>query len=300
MIKIAHTDLFCHAVPDGHRFPMAKYRLLPKKLLLDGIVTPAQFFTPSPASDDEILSTHCPHYWQQLSSQTLSAKDARAIGLPMSPELVLRERYVVHATYECALHALTDGVSLSTSGGTHHASYARGEGFCLLNDICIASNLLLARKQARRVLIIDLDVHQGNGSATLMANNPDVFTFSMHGAKNYPFYKPPSDLDIALATGTGDDDYLNQLIDVLPSIVAHARPDVIFYQAGVDVLAADSLGKLNLSSAGCYQRDVLVFEHAYHHGIPVTVVMGGGYAPDIDTIVHAHSQTFFAAMQRWG
>lgn len=297
MLKIAHSPIFCHAVPDGHRFPMAKYRLLPQKLIELGIATTQNFFAPQLLSVDEILTTHTADYWYKLDTQTLTTKEARAIGLPMSPELVLRERYICHATYECALYAKRYGISLSTSGGTHHAFADRGEGFCVMNDICIASNLLLARGEAQRILIIDLDVHQGNGNAAIMADNPCVFVFSMHGEKNYPYHKPASDLDIGLPDGTDDAAYLAILQENLPKILHSFNPDMIFYQAGVDVLAADKLGKLSLTLDGCYARDKLVLETAHAASIPVAVVMGGGYAPDIEIIVQAHSGVFAVANQ---
>ncbi len=300
MLKIAHAPIFCHAVPDGHRFPMAKYRLLPERLITDGIASTADFFSPSLLSVDEILLTHSADYWHKLATQTLSAKEERAIGLPMSPALVLRERYICHATYECALYAKQYGISLSTSGGTHHAFHDRGEGFCVLNDICIAANLMLARGEAKRILIIDLDVHQGNGNAAIMADNPAVFVFSMHGEKNYPYHKPPSSLDIALPDGTDDTTYLSTLAEHLPRILTEFDPDMIFYQAGVDVLGADKLGKLSLTLDGCLARDYFVLTTAHQAGIPAAVVMGGGYAPDIDTIVTAHTGVFRVARELVG
>lgn len=292
MLKIAYSPLFCHAVPDSHRFPMAKYELIPKKLLADGIITQDNLFHPQLLSENEILTTHTPNYWHKLKTGTLSPQEIRKIGLPMSAELVKRERYIAHGTYECALYAKKYGISLSVSGGTHHAFADHGEGFCVFNDICIASHLLLNRKEAQRILIVDLDVHQGNGNASIMANHPHVFVFSMHGKKNYPFYKPPSDLDIELDDGTGDEMYLAILGETLPKIIREFDPDMLFYQAGVDVLATDKLGKLSLSMAGCYERDKLVLTTAHKAGIPVAVVMGGGYSPDIETVVEAHCGVF--------
>lgn len=295
MFKIAHSPIFCHAVPEGHRFPMAKYEKLPQKLIADGITTPSQFFEPPMATIDEILTTHTQGYWHALDTLTLPAKECRKIGLPMSQALIDRERYVVGATIACANYALTDGFALSTSGGTHHAFADSGEGFCILNDVCVASNVLLRDGLAKRILILDLDVHQGNGNAAIMADNPAVFVFSMHGEKNYPYHKPKSDLDIALADDTGDDEYLEILSNTLPKIIAEFTPDMIFYQAGVDVLAVDKLGKLSLTLDGCYQRDEIVLTMAHQLGIPVAVVMGGGYAPDIDVIVQAHMGVFGVA-----
>ena len=184
---------------------MAKYDLIPKKLLDEGVISTDNLFHPQMLSESEILTTHTADYWHKLKTGTLTDKEIRKIGLPMSAELVKRERYISHATYECALYAKEYGISLSTSGGTHHAFAGHGEGFCIFNDVCVASHLLLERKQVIRILSVDLDVHQGNGNASIMANNPAVFVFSMHGKKNYPFYKPPSDLDIELDDGSGDD-----------------------------------------------------------------------------------------------
>mgnify|MGYP002655785127 FL=1 len=292
MLKIAYSPLFCHHLPVSHRFPMAKYDLIPKKLLTDGIITQDNLFHPELLSEQEILSTHTADYWHKLKTGTLTDKEIRKIGLPMSASLIKRERYITHATYECALYAKEYGISLSVSGGTHHGFADHGEGFCVFNDVCVASNLLLARGQAKRILSVDLDVHQGNGNASIMANNPAVFVFSMHGKKNYPFIKPPSDLDIELDDGTGDEAYLMMLGETLPKIIREFDPDMLFYQAGVDVLATDKLGKLSLSMAGCYERDKLVLTTAHKAGIPVAVVMGGGYSPDIEMVVAAHCGVF--------
>lgn len=232
MLKIAYSPLFCHRLPVSHRFPMAKYDLIPKKLLTDGIITQDNLFHPELLSEQEILSTHTADYWHKLKTGTLTDKEIRKIGLPMSASLIKRERYITHATYECALYAKEYGISLSVSGGTHHGFADHGEGFCVFNDVCVASNLLLARGQAKRILSVDLDVHQGNGNASIMANNPAVFVFSMHGKKNYPFIKPPSDLDIELDDGTGDEAYLTILSETLPKIIHNFDPDMLFYQAG--------------------------------------------------------------------
>lgn len=210
----------------------------------------------------------------------------------MSKELIDRERLVVGATIECAKFALNDGISLSTSGGTHHAFADSGEGFCILNDICVASNVLLNQGLAKRILILDLDVHQGNGNASIMADNPHVFVFSMHGKKNYPFIKPLSDLDIELDDGTGDDDYLSLLKYHLPKVLDDFAPDFVFYQAGVDVLADDRLGRINLTMNGLYERERYVIETLFNRRLPTVVTMGGGYAPDINIIVQGHSVVF--------
>ena len=292
MLKIAHSPLFCHSLPASHRFPMAKYDLIPQKLLQEGVITPDNLFHPQLLSEQEILTTHTADYWHKLKTGTLTDKEIRKIGLPMSAELIKRERYITHATYECALYAKEYGISLSTSGGTHHAFADSGEGFCILNDICVASNVLLKEGLAKRILILDLDVHQGNGNASLMADNANVFVMSMHGEKNYPYHKPKSDLDIGLADGVGDDEYLSLLKYHLPQVLDDFKPDFVFYQAGVDVLCDDRLGRINLTMNGLYERERYVIETLFNRQLPTVVTMGGGYAPDIGVIVQGHSVVF--------
>ncbi|MCL1622984.1 histone deacetylase [Moraxella sp. Tifton1] len=291
-VKIAHHPDFCLSLPENHRFPMAKYERLPQKLLVDGIAMPSQFFIPPMATIDEILTTHTAEYWQALDDLTLSPKEARKIGLPMNKKLIDRERLVVGATIACAKYALTDGISFSTSGGTHHAFADSGEGFCVLNDVCVASHVLLNQSLAKRILILDLDVHQGNGNASIMADNANVFVMSMHGEKNYPYHKPKSDLDIGLADNTGDDEYLRLLSHHLPKVLDDFNPDFVFYQAGVDVLADDRLGRIDLTMNGLYEREQYVVKTMLDRQIPMSVVMGGGYAPDIDVIVEGHGVVF--------
>lgn len=297
MLKIAYSEVFRYAVPDKHRFPMQKYTLIPERLLAEGTIGSDNLFAPEKLTEEEILTTHTAKYWHKLKTQTLSAREARAIGFEMSPALVERGRYIAHGTYECALYAQLHGVAMNIAGGTHHAFADHGEGFCVFNDVCIASNLLLQRGQARRILVVDLDVHQGNGNASIMAREPRVFVFSMHGAKNYPFRKERSDLDIELDNGTGDTEYLQALAQHLPRLMAEFAPDLIFYQSAVDVLATDALGKLALTRAGCKARDAYVLEQARAACIPVAIVMGGGYSQDIEDVVEAHCNTFRLAQQ---
>lgn len=297
MLKVAFSPIFLYQVPEKHRFPMQKYRLIPECLIEEGVLSEDNFFAPDKLTEEEILTTHTLEYWQKLKTQTLSRKEARAIGFEMTPELVERGRYIAHATYECALYAKQYGVSLNVAGGTHHSFTDHGEGFCVFNDVCIASNLLLSRGEAERVLVVDLDVHQGNGNASIMANEPRVFVFSMHGEKNYPFRKPPSDLDIELANDTDDETYLTQLKQTLPNLIAEHKPDLIFYQSAVDVLATDKLGKLALTPEGCKQRDDFVLRQARDNNIPIAVVMGGGYSEDVEDVVEAHCNTFRLAKQ---
>ena len=297
MLKIAYSDVFRYSVPEKHRFPMQKYILIPERLLSEGTVSQDNFFAPACLSEEEILTTHTAEYWYQLKTQTLPRKAARAIGFEMTPQLVERGRYIAHATYECALYAQQYGVAMNVAGGTHHAFADHGEGFCVFNDVCIASNLLLNRGQAKKILIVDLDVHQGNGNASIMADEPRVFVFSMHGAKNYPFRKQVSDLDIELDNDTDDATYLRLLKDTLPCLITQVVPDMIFYQSAVDVLATDKLGKLGLTQAGCKARDEYVLEQAKAASIPVAIVMGGGYSENIEDVVEAHCNTFRVAQQ---
>ncbi|WP_227429979.1 histone deacetylase [Psychrobacter sp. I-STPA6b] len=297
MLKIAYSDIFVYPVPDKHRFPMQKYTLIPQRLLAEGTVTTDNFFVPQMLSEDEILTTHTSDYWYKLKTQTLPRKEARPIGFEMTPQLVERGRYIAHATYECALFAKQYGIAMNVAGGTHHAFADHGEGFCVFNDVCVASNLLLERGQAQKILIVDLDVHQGNGNASIMQNEDRVFVFSMHGAKNYPFRKQQSDLDIELDNDTGDEQYLAILYDTLPRLIEQVNPDMIFYQSAVDVLETDKLGKLALSRKGCYQRDEFVLRQAHDNQIPIAVVMGGGYSEDIDDVVEAHCNTYRLAQK---
>lgn len=297
MLFIAWSPVYAHPLPEGHRFPMLKYELLPEQLLREGIISTENFFTPTPLREDEILLTHSPEYLYQLQQLQLSQTEIRRMGFPLSKELVHREIVLLNGTLESAKRALQNGVAFNSAGGTHHAYRNRGEGFCLLNDIAVAANVLLHEKLAQQILVVDLDVHQGNGTASIFEKNPAVFTFSMHGAKNYPMHKEQSDLDIELADGTDDSTYLQLLKQHLPRLVDTVEPDFIFYQAGVDVLATDKLGRLGLSPAGCASRDRFVFETCRRNKVPVAVSMGGGYSQHIKDIVDAHTNTYRAAVE---
>ncbi|HAM60956.1 MAG TPA: histone deacetylase [Psychrobacter sp.] len=297
MLKIAYSEVFRYVVPERHRFPMQKYTMIPERLLREGTITLDNFFAPKRLTEAEILTTHTEEYWYKLKTQTLTRKEARPIGFEMTEALVDRGRHIAHATYECALYAQQYGVAMNVAGGTHHAFAGHGEGFCVFNDVCIASNLLLNRGQASKILVVDLDVHQGNGNASIMADEPRVFIFSMHGAKNYPFRKQISDLDIELDNDTGDEEYLRVLKDTLPRLLDEVAPDMIFYQSAVDVLATDKLGKLALTQAGCKARDEYVLQQAKDADIPVAIVMGGGYSEDIEDVVEAHCNTFRVAQR---
>lgn len=294
--KIAYDPIYAHPLPEGHRFPMAKYELIPEQLLYEGSITASNLFAPTPCPDEVVLWTHDADYLEKLYRQTLSAKEQRHIGFPQSPGLTQRELVIAQGTIDCCHYAFEHGVALNVAGGTHHAFADRGEGFCLLNDFAIAANYLLHHQLARQILIIDLDVHQGNGTARLFEKEPRVFTFSMHGDHNYPFHKERSDLDIALKDGTNDAIYLPLLENTLHTLIAQLKPDFAFFLSGVDILSTDKFGKLNISMAGCRQRDEIVFSTLRRHHIPCTVAMGGGYSPEVRTIVEAHCNTFRTAL----
>lgn len=294
MIKIAYCDIYAHPLPEGHRFPMLKYELIPLQLLHTGKIVPEQLFCPVPAAEAVILATHDQQYWEQLRDLTLPYKEQRRIGFPLNALLVEREIRIVQGTIDGALHAIANGIAFNVAGGTHHAGSNWGEGFCLLNDQAIAANYLLDNEICERILIIDLDVHQGNGTAEIFYDEPRVFTFSMHGDKNFPFRKEKSDLDLPLENGITGETYLKLLSEQLPTLVKSFQPDFVFYLAGVDVLSSDKLGKLKLSKSDTAERDRIVFELCKAHNLPVQVSMGGGYSADIKDIVDAHCNTFIA------
>lgn len=299
MLKIAYHPIYAHPLPEGHRFPMLKYELIPEQLMHEGIITTDNLFAPEAATEETILLTHDADYWHRMKNLELTTREMRAIGFPLSAELVERETRIMQGSIDCALYALQFGVSLNVAGGTHHAFANRGEGFCLLNDFAIAANYLLHNKQARKILIVDLDVHQGNGTAAIFSGNNHVFTFSMHGAHNYPFHKERSNLDIGLPDGTDGDAYLTELDSALTGLITHQKPDFIFYLSGVDVLATDKFGKMKLTIEDCKQRDTIVYNLCRKNNIPVCVAMGGGYSPDIKHIVAAHCHTFITAKHIW-
>ncbi|MBZ5859196.1 histone deacetylase family protein [Flavihumibacter profundi] len=291
-LYIAYDPVYAHPLPAGHRFPMLKYELIPGQLIYEGIISEQNLNTPDPCSEEIILMTHTPAYLQKLSEQTLSAKEQRHIGFPQSPELTRREFIITQGTINCSLHALQHGIALNVAGGTHHAFADHGEGFCLLNDFAVAANYLLHHQLARQILIIDLDVHQGNGTAAIFKDNPAVFTFSMHGRHNYPFHKESSDLDIPLEDGTDSATYLGLLQDHLPGLTRQVQPDFAFYLSGVDILSTDAFGKLKVSMDACRERDHFVLKLLKDANIPCAVSMGGGYSPDVRDIVTAHVNTF--------
>lgn len=299
MFKIAFDPVYAHPLPEGHRFPMLKYELIPGQLLHEGTIEKENIFNPSPCPIEDLLITHDQAYVEKLRLQTLSPSEQRKIGFPQSRELYERELVITQGTVDCCYAAFQHGVALNVAGGTHHAFRDRGEGFCLLNDMAVAANLLLNTNQARKILIIDLDVHQGNGTARIFETDERVFTFSMHGGHNYPFHKERSDLDIPLPDGTDDGSYLALLRENLTAVLQHHKPDFAFYLSGVDILATDKFGKLAISLEGCRQRDEMVFQLLKKRNIPVVVAMGGGYSADVKLIVEAHCQTFRVARSEY-
>ncbi len=292
MLKIAFDPIYAHPLPEGHRFPMLKYELIPEQLMYEGTVSHEHFFKPAICPESVVLWTHEKGYYDKLIHQQLSASEQRKIGFPQSPALTQRELIITQGTIDCCLFAIEHGVALNIAGGTHHAFADRGEGFCLLNDMATAANFLLRKNLARKILIIDLDVHQGNGTAKLMEQEDRVFTFSMHGEHNYPFHKEKSDLDIGLKDGTDGSTYLNLLQSTLPLLIKEQQPDFAFYLSGVDILSTDKFGKLKVTIDECKKRDEFVLNTLRNARIPVTIAMGGGYSPDIKTIVEAHCNTF--------
>lgn len=297
MLHIAYHPIYKHPLPVGHRFPMAKYELLPQQLLYEGSCTQANFFEPTPQEIATILAVHEKDYVNRLCKLQLDKKEVRKIGFPLSQELVNREFIIANGTIKNCHQALNRGIAMNIAGGTHHAYTNRGEAFCMLNDQAIAAQYLLDQKLATKILIVDLDVHQGNGTAQIFAHNPNVFTFSMHGAANYPFKKEFSDLDIGLDKGTGDKEYLKILKETLPQLLDTVQPNFVFYLCGVDVLATDKLGTLGLTVQGCAARDRYVLELCKKNKLPVQCSMGGGYSPQLKTIINAHANTFRIAQE---
>ncbi|MBL7846391.1 MAG: histone deacetylase [Cyclobacteriaceae bacterium] len=297
MLKVAWSPAYVLPLPPNHRFPMSKYELLPEQLLHEGTLRTENFFEPSPLSEMQIVRTHEAAYWNRLKNLQLTDREARRAGFPITEALVNREIQIANGTVLCAEFALEHGVAMNIAGGTHHAFTGRGEGFCLLNDIAIAAHHLLDNGLASKVLVVDLDVHQGNGTAQIFRDDPRVFTFSMHGANNYPLIKENSDLDIGLSDGTSDRFYLSTLDRNLKTLLEQVEPDFIFFQSGVDILDTDKLGRLAVTREGCRERDRMVLHAAKANGIPLVASMGGGYSPDFRDIIEAHANTYRMAQE---
>jgi acetoin utilization deacetylase AcuC-like enzyme len=300
MTIVAYHPIYQHPLPEGHRFPMLKYELIPRQLLYEGVIQPEQLHEPNPCTTTSLLFTHTQKYIEDVANGTLDASHIRRIGFPWSAQLYQRELIICQGTIDCALYAIKNGVALNVAGGTHHAYADRGEGFCLFNDMAVAANYLLHHIDIKRILIIDLDVHQGNGTAHIFKDNPSVYTFSMHGRDNYPFFKESSNRDVPLPNGIGDEEYLQLLQSSLDEIFLQFKPQFVFYLSGVDILSTDKFGKLNITATGCLLRDKMVFEYCKKYNLPVTVAMGGGYSPHIADIVNAHVNTFKQAVDVLG
>lgn len=297
MLKIAWTDSYVLKLPPNHRFPMSKYEVLPQQLLHEGTVSEKNFFIPNPLSEEAIVKIHDANYWHKLRSLALTPKEARRTGFPLSQELINREITIMNGTVLCTEYALQFGIAMNIAGGTHHAFTNRGEGFCLLNDIALGADHVLENKLAKQILVVDLDVHQGNGTAQIFQREPRVFTFSMHGANNYPLHKEASDLDIGLPDQTNDSFYLKTLDTNLKNLIDQVKPDFMFFQSGVDILDTDKLGRLNITMEGCRHRDRIVLESARKNSIPLVVSMGGGYSEDFRRIIEAHANTYRLAQE---
>ena len=281
-----------HQLPGNHRFPMVKYELIPQQLLHEGLVEKENFFSPTLAKDYWIEKAHDKEYISKLKQLALTKSEIRKTGFPLSKELVNREYVITQGTLDCVDFAIEYGASANIAGGTHHAFRDRGEGFCLFNDVAIGSYYAIEKHQMQSILIIDLDVHQGNGTASVLKNNDKVFTFSMHGEKNYPFHKEKSNLDIPVKDGITGQEYLKKLKENLDFLSNELSPDIIFYISGVDILDTDKLGRLAVKREDCKKRDDMVFEFSKKCKAPIVTVMGGGYSEKIYDIVEAHCNTF--------
>ena len=299
MIKASFSKKYIYKLPDGHRFPISKYELVKEQLIYEGWLNENQIEDAGLCDEADIFLTHTQDYWRRLRNDQLTRQEIRRIGLPVSQMAVDRASNTSAGTIAAALMALETGLGLNIAGGTHHAYSDRGEGFCILNDVAVAANYLLSRNIVRKLLVIDLDVHQGNGTAAIFAGDDRVFTFSLHGRDNYPIKKEVSDWDIPLPSGTDDNAYLAILNDSLPRLIDKAMPQIIFYIAGVDVLASDALGRLALTKYGCRMRDEITLAACHRMQIPAVVVMGGGYSPKIGDIVEAHCNTFKTAIDMY-
>ena len=297
MLKIAFNNNYIHPLEENHRFPMIKYELIPEQLIRENTCSDKNFFKPEMIDEKIVLKTHQLQYFDRLKKQKLSSKEIREIGFPLSKELYIREMTISKGTIDCVNFSIDNGISMNIAGGTHHAFYDRGEAFCMLNDQAIAANYILDNGLGKKILIIDLDVHQGNGTASIFKNNNSVFTLSFHGKNNYPFRKEKSDLDIELEDNTDDEIYLNLLKETIPEILDKTEPDFIFYLSGVDVLKNDKLGRLSMSIEGCKERDKYIIETCYNNSIPIQISMGGGYSSILKDIIEAHSNTFRLAQE---
>ena len=297
MLKIAFNSNYIYPLEENHRFPMIKYELIPEQLIRENTCVDENFFSPGKIDSKIVLKTHQKEYFNRFTSLQLSKKEIREIGFPLSQELVDRELQIAQGTVSGVNYSLKNGISMNIAGGTHHAFYDRGEAFCMLNDQAIAANYIIQEGLFKKILIIDLDVHQGNGTASLFNSNPNVYTLSFHGKKNYPFRKEKSDLDVEFDDNTNDSEYLKVLKETIPKVIDQFEPEFIFYLSGVDVLQNDKLGRLSLTLNGCKERDKFILQTCKDNSIPLQVSMGGGYSIVLKNIIEAHSNTFRLAQE---
>jgi acetoin utilization deacetylase AcuC-like enzyme len=293
ILPIVHHPDYTADTPDAHRFPMQKFARLAEVLVLDGLA-PHGFHIPERISRNQLLRAHTREYVDGVLNRTLEPSAVRRIGFPLSPRVVLRAQLATGGTLMAARLALETGIACNSAGGSHHAMAGHGAGFCVFNDVAVAASNLLAESPALKIMVIDLDVHHGDGTASIFANEPRVFTFSMHCDDNWPLVKPPSDYDLGIAKGTADDDYLGQLRAILPSVLDQFAPGLVFYVAGVDPHKDDRLGKLSLTNEGLMARERYVIEQVRGRQIPLATVLGGGYSNDIEALAARHALIFHA------
>ena len=296
-MKVLYSDRFIVPLPEGHRFPMPKYSLLRQRVFDSGLIAPEDFIEAQPATDEQLLRVHTPEYLEKVVNGRLTEREIRRIGLPWSPGLVERSRRSVGSTIAACRIAMREGIAVNLAGGTHHAYPEHGEGYCVFNDVAVAARAMQAEEGLRRIAILDCDVHQGNGTAAIFSSDPTVYTFSIHGAKNFPYHKERSSLDIALPDGTGDGAYLAALQEGLQRSLEAAQAELGIYLAGADPYADDRLGRLSMSKAGLLERDRLVFSACARMKLPVAVAMAGGYSKDMNDTADIHFQTVRLAVE---
>ena len=295
-MRISYSPGYLAPLPDGHIFPMGKFKALHRYLIDRGIISPSQIVEPSLVDFANLCTVHSPRYAHAVWDGELSRKEERRMGLPWSRGLAVRSRLAVQGTINAGLMALQDGIAGNLAGGTHHAMPDYGEGFCVYNDVAVAIKVLRQAMWVNRVMVIDCDVHQGNGTAEIFRDESDVFTFSIHGEKNYPFKKPPSDLDVGLPDKSDDITYLNTLSDSLDTIFERFQPDLVFYLAGIDPLESDHFGRLSLTTKGLRDRDRMVIETVTQKEVPITLLLSGGYAPTVEQTAEAHAIMYKEAL----
>lgn len=296
-MRVSFTQGYNAELPNGHIFPMKKFVVLHRQLLDRGIISENQVIKPSLADFTSLCSIHTSRYTSAVWNGTLTRKEERRMGLPWSKSLAIRSRLAVQGTINAGLMALQDGVSGNLAGGTHHAMPDLGEGFCVYNDVAVAIKVLTQAMWIKKVLVIDCDVHQGNGTAEIFKDDDNVYTFSIHGEKNYPFKKPPSSYDIGLPDNTKDRDYINILTDALAGIYSEFKPDLVFYLAGIDPLKTDHFGRLSLTQKGLRERDRLVISSAADRDIPISLLLSGGYSPSVQETAENHAILYESAKE---